>query len=97
MNASRKPGLSVLSRITAAAAGGYALAAVSAIWISYVLPGVRADGVTTGLLISFAIYTAGIVWAFSARTATRAWAGIAVPALLFAALSWLAGPNGAIS
>jgi hypothetical protein len=87
--------ISLAFRIAAAVLGGYAFAAAASIWLSYVLPAARADATLTGLLVSFALFAAAIVWAFAARTARRAWLGLLAPTFLFAGLAWLAAPNGA--
>jgi hypothetical protein len=82
-------GLSISSRILAALVGGYALANSGAIFLASVLPGSQAEAVTWGLLASFLIYAAAVVWAFSVRSASRAWAGVLVPSLLFGFVAWM--------
>ncbi len=42
--------------------------------------------------IGILIYSAAVIWAFACATTARAWAGIAIPALLCDALVWLLGP-----
>jgi hypothetical protein len=80
---------SIAQRTAAAACGGYALAAVLSICLSFVLPGPRADAVLTGLLVSFAIYTAVVIWAFAVRSVSRMWIGIGAVTLVFASLAGL--------
>lgn len=80
------------SRLAAGIAGGYALAAAFSVWLSFILPMPRADAVLTGLLASFAIYAAAILWAFAARSLWRLWFGLLVPAAACAVFAWLAGP-----
>ena len=87
--------LPLLARLAAAVPGGYAFAATASVGLSRVLPGTRADALLTGLLASFALYAGAVVWAFAARTAVLAWAGLLVPTLVFAGLGWLSGPPGA--
>lgn len=53
------------------------------------LPEPKADAVLTATLLSFAIYTLAILWAFAARTARLAWLGLLVPTALCGALAWL--------
>jgi hypothetical protein len=81
--------LAVLSRVGAAAIGGYALATVSSILLSHVLPMPKAQAVLTGVLISFAIYTCAIMWVFSVSTATKAWSGLLGATAVCGVLSWM--------
>lgn len=75
--------------ITAAILGGYALATLFSIALAG-LPAVhRADSVLAALLLSFVVYTAAILWAFTARSAWFAWLGLLVPAVLSGVLIWL--------
>lgn len=76
------------SRIAAAVAGGYALAAATAIFLASVLPASRAEGVIAGMQLSFVVYTAAVVWAFSPISLARAWAGLLLPAAVLAGLGW---------
>jgi hypothetical protein len=81
--------LAIVSRIAAALLGGYALAVVASITLVAVLPGGRADAVLGATQLSFAIHVAAVLWAFSARSAARAWLGILAPAALLAPLAWV--------
>lgn len=71
----------VFSRVLAALLGGYALAALLASALALALPwlglGTRAEGVQAAGLLSFALYTGAAIWAFGARSALRAWLGLA--------------------
>jgi hypothetical protein len=79
--------LGVLVRVVAAVPGGYALAALAAMLLSVTLPMVRVEAVLAATMASFTVYAAAIVWAFAARSALRACAGIALPAaVLYLAL-----------
>lgn len=81
----------VASRTLLAVAGGYALAAAATASLSLALPLPRAQAVMAATLLSFALYCALIIWAYSAGTARRAWAVAAVLAALPAghlALRW---------
>ncbi|MEQ9509776.1 MAG: DUF3649 domain-containing protein [Alloalcanivorax xenomutans] len=84
--------LSVASRVIAAGLGGYALSAAATAALSLGLPMPRVDAVITASVLSFLIYSAAVIWAFACATTARAWAGIAIPALLCGALVWLLGP-----
>lgn len=86
------PRLGVASRTLVAVFGGYALAAVTTAALALWLPVEWADAVITGTLLSFLIYTVAVLFAFSTRSALRAWVGILAPTLVGAALVWLGGP-----
>lgn len=81
--------LAMFSRVLAAVLGGYGLASVATIFLSYMLPSSLPEAVLGATILSFAIYTAAIIWVFSAASATRAWVGLLLPAAVMAALSWL--------
>lgn len=83
--------LSVLSRAAAAAVGGYGFTTALSVLISRVMPLSRSEGVTTAMLLSFAVYACAVMWAFSARTALRAWGGLALSTCLASVAWWLAG------
>lgn len=82
--------LAVASRAAAAIVGGYALSALSATAVALFLPLTRAEAVITGTLASFVVYTCAVMWVFAARDAWRAWAGLAAPSLVLAAVLWVA-------
>lgn len=83
----------VASRALAAALGGYALASLFTAVLAVGLPRVSdtspASALLTATLLSFVVYAAVVVWAFSARSALRAWAGIGVPSAVLAAALWV--------
>lgn len=72
----------VLSRTAAAVLGGYALANLGGVALASAWPMARAEATMAALLLSFALYAAAVVWAFAARSAWRAWLGLALPAAL---------------
>ena len=72
-------------RLLAAVAGGYALAALSAMALAAWLPGEALDAVSTGMMAGFAIHAGAVIWAFAARSAGAALLGVAVPAVALAA------------
>ncbi|RDI06596.1 DUF3649 domain-containing protein [Comamonas sp. AG1104] len=80
---------SVASRVVAAALGGYALASAATVLLALLWPVPRAQGVLWATMLSFAIYTVAVIWVFCARSATRAWAGMAVSTAVCAGLAWL--------
>lgn len=83
--------LSVFSRAVAATVGGYGFTTALSVLVSRMVPMSRSEGVTTALLLSFVIYACAVMWAFSARTALRAWGGLALSACIAAVAWWLTG------
>ncbi|ANN79519.1 DUF3649 domain-containing protein [Bordetella flabilis] len=84
----------LVSRILAALLGGYALAALGSV-AALALPISAPQGVLTGMLASFAVYTGAAIWVFAVRSAWRAWAGLlvaALPLLAAAGYVWTRGP-----
>ncbi|KRC76327.1 iron transporter [Achromobacter sp. Root83] len=82
--------MAVFSRAAAAILGGYVLASAAAACLAVWLPMGRADAVTTAEMLSFVVYTCGVIWVFATCTAWRAWAGVLVPAAVLGGL-FLAG------
>ncbi|MBD1584290.1 iron transporter [Pseudoalteromonas sp. S16_S37] len=58
----------VLLRLLVIVALGYPLTALVSIVISQILPLSKADSVAAASMLSFAIYTAYIMWAFAAKS-----------------------------
>jgi hypothetical protein len=77
----------LISRIIAAVLGGYALAALSSVAV-LALPLSKPQAVLTGMLASFAIYTAAVIWVFAVRSALKAWAGLIIVAVALLPLAW---------
>lgn len=88
LNASVQRRLAVASRAIAAIGGGYVLATVLAIFLVRVLPLPRAAAFMSSLLLTFVFYACAAIWAFAARSALKAWVGIAAPALFCAMCIW---------
>jgi protein-S-isoprenylcysteine O-methyltransferase Ste14 len=88
--------LGVASRIAAAALGGYLLASLSSICLAWTLPLARPEAVVSSMMLAFIVYLIVVLWCFACRSASRAWAGIALPALALAladgALYWVNTP-----
>lgn len=83
----------VASRCVAAIFGGYALAAAWAACMSLWLQKtgmVRMDAVTTATMSSFVVHLCAAIWVFAVASTRRAWLGIALPATLLAAATWMA-------
>jgi len=83
--------LSIASRILAAVVGGYILTAFLSIALALLLAmfGMnKAEAVLAVTIASFFVYAATVMAVFHARTAMRAWLGLAVvglPVTIFAA------------
>ena len=73
--------LGVASRALAAIGGGYAVGALAAAVLALALPTSRVEAAVTGTLVSFVVFALAVMWVFAARSAARAWLGLAVPAL----------------
>lgn len=77
----------LVSRVVAALLGGYALAALSSA-AALALPLSKPQAVLTGMLASFAIYAAAVIWVFAVRSALKAWAGLILVAAALSPLAW---------
>ncbi|WP_370678380.1 DUF3649 domain-containing protein [Comamonas sp. GB3 AK4-5] len=87
----------VASRAAAAIGGGYMLAATCAAAgaLGFQHLGLaRSDATMAATMLSFMVHAIAAMWCFGCASATRAWIGCAVPALLLAALTWLLLPGG---
>lgn len=78
--------LAVASRALAAIGGGYTVAALSAAVLALWLPLERVEAALAGTLASFVIHVCAVMWVFAARSASRAWLGLAVPAAVLGVL-----------
>lgn len=76
----------VAARALAAILGGYGVAALCTGALAAVLPLRPVEAVVSATLTGLAVYPCAAMWAFAARSATRAWVGLA----LFAAIPGLA-------
>jgi hypothetical protein len=52
----------------------------------------KADSVLAAVLLSFVVYAAVVLWAFSARTLRRVWVGLILALVLLSFLSAVTGP-----
>ena len=73
----------------AAVVGGYAAANAVALGLAQILPMSRGDAVMTGILLTYLVYAAAVVWVFAARSARRAWFGILLTSAAFGSLALL--------
>jgi len=78
----------MLSRISAALLGGYAFTYAATAALARLLPLDPVDALVSATLLSFAVYTGAILWAFACRSASRAWAGLALGVPLAAIGFW---------
>jgi len=85
--------IGVAMRTLAAVIGGYALASLAAALLGTMLPMERVDAVMTGTMVALVVFPCAVMWSFAARSAARAWAGLAVPIAVLgavAAFRWMA-------
>ena len=87
--------LGVAARAVAAIGGGYGVSALCATVLALWLPGGRAEAALTATMASFVVFVCAVMWVFAARTALRAWIGLALPAAVLALMAWLRWPGGA--
>lgn len=72
---------SIASRFIAAAVGGYALVTLLQLAAVALAPGAYYKALLLTSQTGYLYYTGIIIWCFAARTAKRAWLGLAVVAL----------------
>lgn len=77
----------LVSRIIAALFGGYAVAALASV-AALALPISKPQAVLTGMLASFGIYAAAVIWVFAVRSALKAWTGLIIAAAALSPLAW---------
>jgi hypothetical protein len=68
----------VLSRVLAAILGGYVFSYAVTAALARLLPLAPEDALIVATLPAFVFYTLAALWAFAARDAWRAWAGVAL-------------------
>lgn len=72
----------LIGRAIAGVLGGYFVANLCAIALSYLSAGKQADSVMLGLVSSFFIYTIVVLWVFGAKTQRQVWLGLGVACLV---------------
>ncbi len=88
----------VLVRAVAAIGGGYGVAALWAAAIATWLPSTKVEAALTGTMIALVVYPCAVMWCFAARSAARAWVGLALVAVpAAAALALHASLNGGVA
>lgn len=83
----------IAARIVGGVAGSYAVAAALDVALARVLPFAPAEATITATLVGVAAMPAAAIWAFGARTATRAWAGLLLVGGGAAIVALLVGPR----
>ncbi len=73
--------LPLMSRCVAAIVGGYVVAALFSI-AALRLPNEPAEAAMLGMVYSFLVYAAVVIWVFAVRSAKRAWLGVVIPVLV---------------
>lgn len=89
----------IFSRAVAAIVGGYVLAHLVAILISYLLASPQnassqANGVMVGMQVSYLVYAAAVMWVFTVKSVRKVWVGLLLSCLLSSALVWALMPEG---
>ncbi|UFH48616.1 DUF3649 domain-containing protein [Pseudomonas sp. KNUC1026] len=79
--------LAVTSRILASLFGGYLVASLVSLCVSWGLPMVRLQAVITGMMVSFVVWLLVVIWCFACSSALRAWLGVGLCALLSGGLA----------
>ncbi|WP_457105024.1 iron transporter [Methylobacterium sp. P5_C11] len=82
--------LAVAGRVLLAALGGYGVAALASGLLALILPGSRAEAVSTATLASFAIMAAAVIWVFAAPTLARAALVLGLTSAVMAGGLWFA-------
>lgn len=91
---SQQTPLHIVSRVIAAIVGGYVAANLLSVCVSYLLPTSQASGVMTGMLLSFVIYTAVVIWVFAVKTTCQVWIGLLSLCVASTALIFVVLPAG---
>jgi len=95
VSVSRSYRWAVASRVVAAALGGYALSSAATVLLALLWPAPQAQALLWASMLSFAVYTGAVIWVFTTRSASRAWAGMVIVTAALAALAWLLRTWGA--
>lgn len=88
--------LIVLSRVLAAAVGGYALTSAITVLLALVWPLPRAQAVYTATMLSFALYVPIVLWVFTAKQVGRVWRDVAIATAIVAVLAWWLIPEAGL-
>ena len=86
---SKISGWQIAARVFAAVVLGYLVTNTSAVLLGFLLPLPKIDAVITASLLSFAIYTALILWIFTVKTLRRVWLGLGLASVVTGGGAWL--------
>jgi len=89
--------LGVLARVLAATLGAYGLAVLTSLALALASRTSREEAVVSANMVALLVFVGVVLWAFAARTAARAWLGLAVPALALGAMVWWLRSTGMTS
>ena len=78
----------VASRVCAALIGGYVAVSAVSMLLARVVPLPKAGATTTAILSTPILFVAVILWAFSARSPSRAWLVLVVVTLIAGGTTW---------
>lgn len=95
LSASARYRWTVLSRVLAAAFGGYAFTWAAIVLIALLWPLPRAEAVGVATMLGFVIYACVAMWVFVTPSAWRAWIVMLTGTAVFAALDWWLMHGGA--
>lgn len=74
----------------AALLGGYLFTTAFVGCLAIIWPGRLADAMQTGLMLSFAVYSGAMIWAFSQSSWLRAWRAMLIPSIIMWGMTlWL--------
>lgn len=79
----------IFARVFAAVVLGYLVANTGSVLLGFLLPLPKVDSVLTASLLSFAIYTAVIMWIFSVKTLRKMWLGLCLALVVTSVGAWL--------
>ncbi|MEM7501591.1 MAG: hypothetical protein AAF417_06085 [Pseudomonadota bacterium] len=79
----------VASRVFAAVVPAFVLTNTTSVLLGFLLPGGKFTGVATATLLSYALYTAIIMWIFSVKRLRTVWTTLMVGIVLTGAGAWL--------
>lgn len=80
----------VFYRFMLAAVGGYALAALSAMWIAQTFADSRSSAAMSATIIAFLLHACAFIWVFMVQKTLKASLGILLPCLvLWILIQWM--------
>ncbi|NRA55846.1 MAG: DUF3649 domain-containing protein [Gammaproteobacteria bacterium] len=89
----QKESFAICSRAFAAIIGGYVLSNLLSIVLSYLLASPNGSGVITGMLVSYLIYAAIVMWVYSVASLRQVWRSIILVSVVCASVVYLFMPE----